>query len=300
MSKTKRITAGAVAGAVSMSALAIGAVGAGVGLTAVFGADGLGMGSGGIALAQDANATAQSVAMSQGAEAAQVRVASHVQPDEVQGTFSFTQNALSTNEEIAGTFRKTTAVLCSSPYYEVSDLSSWDIEVSGDVATPYAVSLADLAQESGQTSVMTCACSNNGAGGAAIINAQVSGVKVTELAARAGIDPAVNAVRFTAADGMQNTLPLTYLMAHGATIAYAVNGEGLDQSVGGTNQLWIESSAGRHFTRDIVSVEFLALDEAPAEPSLDPTEYEYVNRPNVSAELGASPITDELTAATAA
>lgn len=210
----------------------------------------------------------------------------HVTSDQVAGSFSFTQDELSSTEDIAGTFRKTTAVLCSSTYKQVEGAENWQIQVGGDVMHEFSATLAELAPEHATSSVITCACSNNGAGGNAIVNARVTGITVASLAAQAGIAPEVNAVRFTAADGTVLTLPLAYLITHGALIAYDLNGEDLAQSVGGSNQLWIDASAGKYFTRDIQSVEFLALDEAPAEPSLETTDYEYVNRPNVGMQVG--------------
>ncbi len=204
-----------------------------------------------------------------------------VKADQVYGDFSFTQNELSSNADIASTFRKTTSVLCSSTYKQVEDTENWQIEVGGDVMNEFSATLAELAPEHATSSVITCACSNNGAGGNAIINAKVTGITIASLAAQAGIAPEVNAVRFTAQDGTVSTLPLTYLITHGALIAYSLNDEDLSQSVGSSNQLWIDASAGKYFTRDVQKVEFLALDEAPAEPSLETTDYEYVNRPNV-------------------
>ena len=222
-------------------------------------------------------------------EAEAVRESAFVQvkADEVAGDFTYTQDELSTNEEIAGVFRRVTAALCGSTYKQVEDTRNWEIAVGGDVMTEFTATLAELSPESTRTSVITCACSNNGAGGAAIVNARVSGIGIAELAARAGILPEVNAVRFTAADGTVSTLPLTYLITHGALIAYSLNDEDLSQSVGGSNQLWIDSSAGKYFLRDVTSVEFLALDEVPDAPQLETTEYEYVNRPNVGMETAA-------------
>lgn len=210
----------------------------------------------------------------------------HVQTDQVVGDFSFTQNELSSVEDIVGTFRKTTSVLCSSTYKQVEDTANWQVEVGGDVLHEFSASLAELAPEHATSSIITCACSNNGAGGNAIINAKATGITIASLAAQAGILPDVNAVRFTAADGTVSTLPLTYLITHGALIAYSLNDEDLSQSVGSANQLWIDASAGKYFTRDIQSVEFLALDEVPAEPSLETTDYEYANRPNVGMQIG--------------
>ena len=135
----------------------------------------------------------------------------HVQTDQVVGAFSFTQNELSFVEDIAGTFRKTTSVLCNSTYKQVGDTANWQVEVGGDVLHEFSATLAELAPEHATSSIITCACSNNGAGG----NAKATGITIASLAAQAGILPDVNAVRFTAADGTVSTLPLTYLSRTG-------------------------------------------------------------------------------------
>ncbi|MEG1197285.1 MAG: hypothetical protein RSD38_02765, partial [Raoultibacter sp.] len=56
----------------------------------------------------------------------------------------------------------------------------------------------------------------------------------------------------------------------------------LTASVGGTNQLWIDSVAAKYFSRNIVSIELTAEDVAPAVPGKEAdAANQYVNRPNV-------------------
>lgn len=210
---------------------------------------------------------------------------SYLRVADVQGEFSYDQNQITPNEVIRAVFQKATAAVCNAlPRYNFGSIDTWNIEVTGDVHTAFTATLKELSDgDNVETSIMTCACSANQAGGGAIINAEVKGVPVRDLIVQAGIDGNVNTVTFTAADGTQSSLPLSYVLSHGAVIAYEINGEDLSASVGGTNQLWLSGSAGKYFTRDIVKVEFLHLDTPPAAPSFEENGMEFSNRPNVSA-----------------
>ena len=77
-------------------------------------------------------------------------------------------------------------------------------------------------------------------------------------------------------------------MQRRAIIASAINGEDMGASVGGTNQVWLDGTAAKYFTRNVVSIEVTAEDVAPAVPgSEDAPEDQYVNRPNVGILAGA-------------
>ena len=76
-------------------------------------------------------------------------------------------------------------------------------------------------------------------------------------------------------------MPLDYVMARTSILSYLINNQGLSDSVGGTNQLWIDSTAAKYFTRNIVSIELTAEDEAPAVRYEDAPDSQYTNRPNV-------------------
>lgn len=98
-------------------------------------------------------------------------------------------------------------------------------------------------------------------------------------------EPKANTVTFTSADGKTMAFPLDFLIERGAVIANKVNGEALEESVGGSNQLWIPGVAAKYFIRDIVKIDFSLEDEPPAPPSHDPKGVQFTNRPNVAAHL---------------
>ena len=77
------------------------------------------------------------------------------------------------------------------------------------------------------------------------------------------------------------SLPLDYVLARHSVISYEINGETISSSMGGTNQLWIDSAAAKYFTRNIVEIRVTHEDVVPAAPgSEQAVDGEYVNRPN--------------------
>ncbi|VEH02525.1 Oxidoreductase molybdopterin binding domain [Slackia heliotrinireducens] len=211
-----------------------------------------------------------------------------VKVESVQGTFSYNQDTLSSNADISGIFNRQVASLCGArpaDECEPASIGDWQLSITGDVQNSFTATLEELSETDSKQTIMTCTCTNNMPGGDAIVNASVQGIPVTSLIKQAGIAPEVNTVVFKASDGMESALPLDYVIGHGALVVYDINDEDLSASVGGTNQLWIESSAGKYFTRDVVEVSFEARDQAPEAPTFEPGEMDYVNRPNVSVEL---------------
>lgn len=117
------------------------------------------------------------------AESASATVAdSGVQVDKVRGSFSYDQNTVSSTSTVRNAFAKAAAVLCAGlPDYHVEGTGV--IRVIGNGAS-FDATVDDLAADTDQdTYLIGCACSTNGPGGGAIINADVSGVTVAALAA---------------------------------------------------------------------------------------------------------------------
>lgn len=100
----------------------------------------------------------------------------------VEGTFSYTQDALSSNAEISGVFCKAAATLCASlPTYSCEAVKAAAVTVAGPNAS-FTATVDELAGEEEATSyVMACSCATNVAGGGAIANAEVEGVSLETL-----------------------------------------------------------------------------------------------------------------------
>lgn len=251
----------------------------------------------GIALAlppEQASVSAPDVVWTSVEASAQTVDANMVAVPSVQGEFSYSQTVITPNSRIAQVFQKATNALCqASREMTVAAPEDWTISVSGDVDNAYEATLGELAAQDEQTTVMGCACAGNPAGGAAIINAEVTGVPLAYIIEQAQPQEGVNTVTLVSEDGYRMSLPFEYVMARKSLLASAINGEGLASSVGGTNQLWIDAAAAKYFTRNVVAIELTVEPQEPAAPgSEDAPEGQYVNRPN--AGITAAGIVEEL------
>ena len=205
---------------------------------------------------------------------------------EVQGTFAFDQSDVTPTADIQKSFLGTDAYLCGAQVAagEAVPLDQWQIAVSGDVSSQFTATLAELADDNALTVQMGCACAGNGADQRVAANAMVTGVTLMDIMARAGVSPDVNTVTFTSADGFTVSLPLSYLKQRYTLVVYGVNGEPLANSMGGTNQLWLGSTAARYFVRDITAITFEKRAEAdvPPIPGTAAAGDYYANTPNIA------------------
>lgn len=206
-----------------------------------------------------------------------------VQEQTVEGAFSFSQATVTPIEKIRAVFQKAVVALCGADdELTVANAADWSITVGGDVQAGYSATLGELAQDDENTTIMGCACVSNGAGGPAAINAQVTGIPLAGIIKAAQPNADANTVTFVSEDGYNVSLPLDYVLARHSVISYEINGETLSSSMGGTNQLWIDSAAAKYFTRNIVEIRVTHEDVVPAAPgSEQAVDGEYVNRPNV-------------------
>lgn len=207
---------------------------------------------------------------------------------EVQGTFSFTQADVSSDEEIARAV-DASAYLCGGKGAEATDVAAedWTIAVQGAVESPYAMTVAELqADPDVQQVLMGCSCAANPAGGSASFNAHVTGVAMKVLVDKAGAAANANTVVFTSADGYEVALPLDYVTSRFCPIVFDVNGSPLCETVGGTNQLWLGSTSAKYFARDIVAITVEARQTPPPSPVSAEAQSEYSNLPNIGVTFG--------------
>lgn len=236
----------------------------------------------GISILSAAWATESEVA--QGAVAAEQMA--QVTLDTVEGEFSFDQDTITPNDQVARVMGTTSDVICrgNETAYEGADsIEGLLIAIGGDVDSPQTVDLAEIGRAQGLTQqTMGCSCAGNLANGNAVVNALVSGVTVADLWAMSAPQSGINTVTFTCADGTVASLPLTYLVQHRAVVATMLNDEDLSQSLGCSNQLWIASSSANYYYRDIVAIDFTAEDEAPVSPTFAPHGDAFVNEPSIN------------------
>lgn len=200
-------------------------------------------------------------------------------PRPVEGTFTWDQSTITSNERISQMFSKAVAHLCGS----VADLAQdnplqWRLAVSGDVANAFTATVDEMAAEDSVQDTMSCTCGANPTDGGATITAEVKGIPVTYLIERAEACDGANAITFISSDGTETMMPLGYVIGRHAVISYEVNGEDLFASVGGNNQLWMTRTPAGYFVRDIVEVRITKEEATPAIPGEGHT---YPNSPNV-------------------
>lgn len=230
------------------------------------------------------------------APAAQVSAHEQVTTDrvaspEVVGVFSFAQDEVSANDEIARNLAEGSRYLCGARASETNGVEmaeNWVLTVGGAVSNGFSATVQEIAQtDAVQSVIMGCSCLGNPADGRATANALVTGISAMVLVEMAQPSEAANTVVFTSSDGYEVALPLSYLRSHYCPIVFDVNGSRLEQSVGGTNQLWLGSTPASYFVRDVTSVRIEERDVVPASPTSDEARAEYAaNLPNVGVLLG--------------
>ena len=225
------------------------------------------------------------------AEQVVAQAAPSVKPSQVAGTFAFTQGEVTPLDQIARSMGSADKYLCgakapASDAGALAEAGEWTISIGGAVAHPYDATVEEMTDEATQTAVLGCSCAGNPADGIASVNAEVTGVAVTELLRHADPVAEANTIVFASADGYEVALPLSYVLQHYCPIVFDVNGSPIAESMGGVNQLWLGSTSARYFARDIVSITVEVRDEAPAAPGAGDAADASANLPNVGVFFG--------------
>lgn len=247
-------------------------------------------GAGGVALAatQTEEAAPDVSAME---EATQQALASQaIRVDQVIGEFAFTQVEVAANDVIKKNIGEASKYLCGANVLagEAEDaVQDWQISVSGAAGEPLSVTFEELAQsEEAQSQIMGCSCAGNLVDGRSSVNAEVTGLPVHALLDMVRPDEGANTIVFTSADGYRVELPLAYVQQRHSLLVFDVNGAPLAESVGGTNQLWLGSTAASYFARDIVSITLEERQTPPPSPNSDEAREAYQNLPNIGVLFG--------------
>ncbi len=106
----------------------------------------------------------------------------------VQGSFTFAQDVVTSNDTISTVFAKAAATLCQCATQEAATCCASVIAVGGDVANSYSATVAEMAGNDASTRViMGCSCASNVAGGGAVANAEAEGVTLESVLAQAQV-----------------------------------------------------------------------------------------------------------------
>ena len=178
----------------------------------------------------------------------------------VVGEFAYNQDEVTPGDEVFNIFGSTVESMCAKPRLAASDgsrIASYYVNIGGDIKKAYTVNIADMAKTDGVENVMVCSCGSTGA----LAQAAVVGVPIEHVIQMADLEDGVNTFTAYGADGYGIPMPLSYVLANKAMLAFEVGGEALDGSV----QLWMPKTVAAYFTRDVVSIE---LTKSEAEPTV--------------------------------
>lgn len=224
-----------------------------------------------------------------------------VRLETVQGRLSYGQGAIDGVDEIARVFKKAPAYLCGASSGQLAARGEADDEiaadeaaavndltVTGDVRHAFTAPLDELASDDDHPIVLGCSCGGNPADGRASVSAEVTGVTIRSLLEQAQVNEGANTIVFTSRDGYETALPLSYVTQRYSLIVYAVNGEAVDNAMGGSNQLWLGSTSARYFVRDVAAIELRTQQTPPPAPGSAAAHDQAKNVPNASVLEGHS------------
>lgn len=187
----------------------------------------------------------------------------------VHGTFTFSQGVVSTVEDLAKNLAGASKYLCGNGAVDAAAPVSpdeWTISVTGDVENSYSATLSEMADEGAAQITMGCSCAGNPVDGRAAGNAEVFGATVSSIIEKAQPAESVNTVVFTSSDGYEVTVPLFYVVQRFSVIAFDINGEPIGNTMGGSNQLWLGSTAASYFAQDVSEIRFESRQTPPSTP----------------------------------
>ena len=207
-------------------------------------------------------------------------------PSVVNGVFMFSQCEVSTLDAIHKALHLAPKYLCGAEVgagdsTETSP-ENWTISVGGDVANGFSATIDELAQGGRAQVIMGCSCAGNPAGGPGTVNAETTGVTLRSIMERAGVSAGANTVVFTSEDGYEAALPLSYVKNRYAMIVYAVNGQPMSNSVGGSNQLWLGATSAQYYVRNVASISFETRQTPPPVPGSAQAADAAANMPSAS------------------
>ncbi len=173
----------------------------------------------------------------------------------INGQFHFNQDTLTPGDDIFNIFGTVLTGMCAKPGFSLeNDKVDYYINIGGKIKHSYTVSLNEFADQETER-ILLCVCAT----GAATANAQITGVKLSDVLSLAELQEDVNTITVRGSDGYGLAMPLSYALEKEAMIVYKVN----DQKLPSSTQFWVPGTVAKYFTRDVVDIELTAQAEAP-------------------------------------
>lgn len=179
-------------------------------------------------------------------------------PD-VQGEFTFTQDKLTSNEDLfsfnwmyyAQDYERYGKEKAGEPLDE-EVFDNWVISVSGAVEEPYEIKLVDLIKEAPvETTTMKMHCTINPMGGPLLGNCEITGIPLDYVLEKAKIKDTATFIYPYSDDGFTIPTALSLAEANGAYLVYEIDGKPLRHILGYPLQIWIGGAAASSCVKQV-------------------------------------------------
>jgi DMSO/TMAO reductase YedYZ molybdopterin-dependent catalytic subunit len=137
---------------------------------------------------------------------------------------------------------------------------TWTLDVGGAVKQPYRLTYSQLVKLPWEERYQNLACISNEVGGDLISNASWRGVLLHDLLAAAGPSSAAIKVKFSAADGYTDSIPIARALSPANLLAYQMDGEALKPEHGAPARLLIPGIYGMKNVKWLTGIELVTDD----------------------------------------
>ncbi len=173
-----------------------------------------------------------------------------------------TENSVSSNAFVAAP--GTRAELTSNDnFYRVDvnlgapqvDTKTWKLNVGGLVNNPTTISYDELTKMPAVQQLATLECISNPVGGDLISTTQWTGVRLSDILNKAGLQDGVVEIKFTCSDGYTESLSMDAAMDERTLLVYAMNGMALPDVHGFPLRLYTPNRYGMKNPKWITTIE---------------------------------------------
>ncbi|MEC4273693.1 molybdopterin-dependent oxidoreductase [Adlercreutzia sp. R25] len=222
--------------------------------------------------------------------------------ENVQGNFTFDQDTLAgepifTYPSFSGdVVAQNLTAANSGPEPSDEMFDTWEISISGMVDNPFTITLKDLVEQApSETFISKGSCCINSVGGEYICNVEVTGVPLSWVLDKAGVQDGAVSLTPVGSDGFCTDVSgfafkhsLEDIAEEGAWLVYEINGERLSNGTGFPVRLWAPthsiSASTRWLTEMIVTDEPAEYEDGSLRRAYTPEQEEafageFVNKP---------------------
>ena len=138
--------------------------------------------------------------------------------------------------------------------------AEWKLQIGGAVNTPFSLTYAELLALPSVQQTSTMECISNEVGNYLIGNGKWTGIRLTDLLARAGIQDGVIDIKLTAAEGYTESIPLERANDPNTLIVYGIDGQALAVKHGFPARLRVPGLYGEKNVKWLTKIEAVRED----------------------------------------